>query len=246
MSVAQRQQRSLSLRQWEAAATRIGRTPIERLNWLLEFSTSTRKELAALAGSKLAQYTFELSAFAAPAERGLAIGSKPLPADRLADLAETVGEGVRFLCDAHPEEGGPEYCSALWYRGTAWHFDMSRFGLLERAIETRTFRTYYTGDLPAVFVMAVMDLLAAEGRRIAKCAWGPCGKLFVRRKRGAYCSRACSQKARTKRYRDAQGSKWKEKRHAYYARRVEKLKGRSVAQPQSCRPQSSLMTCIVK
>jgi hypothetical protein len=157
------------------------------------------------------------------------IGSKPLPADRLAALAETVGEALRFLCDAHPEEGGPEYRSAPWYRAPAWRFDTSRFGHLDRAIETRTFRTYYTGGLPSVFVMAVMDLLAAEGWRIAKCAWGSCGKLFVRRKRGAYCSRACSQKARTERYRDAQGAKWKEKRHAYYVRQVEKLRGRAVA-----------------
>ena len=209
---------------------RVGGTPMEQLNWLLSFSSSTRRELSALAGSKLAQCTSELTAFTARAGMPFVIGSEPLPADTLAALAETVGGCVRFLSDDGPkEERGPEHRSTPWYRGPAWHFDLSRFGHLVRAIETRTFRTYYTGGLPAVFVMAVMDLLAAEGRRIAKCALVPCGKLFVRRKRGAYCSPACSQKARTGRLRDAQGPEWREKRHAYYVRQVEKLRGKAVA-----------------
>jgi hypothetical protein len=78
--------------------------------------------------------------------------------------------------------------------------------------------------------MAAADLLSSEGRHITHCAGPKCGRLFVRRKRGAYCSRACSQKARTARYRAALGEQgWSEKRHAHYVGLVKKQKGEKVA-----------------
>jgi hypothetical protein len=97
-----------------------------------------------------------------------------------------------------------------------------------RALD-ENFAPSWGGNHLEVFRMAALDVLIAEGRRVAQCSWRPCRKLFVRRKRGAYCSRACSQKARTARYVKAQGRTWREKRHAYYVSQVEKLKGSAVA-----------------
>lgn len=62
------------------------------------------------------------------------------------------------------------------------------------------------GEPEELFPQFAADLVAAEGARIAHCERPGCNKLFVRRKRGAYCSRRCSQYVRTKRYRESHAS----------------------------------------
>jgi hypothetical protein len=193
----------------KAARTRIGSGPLERLCWLLRFATHTREELSALDVPALAELGAEVWSFAAQGKAGNMTrdARKPVSASELADLVETVSEALRKLCGPNPDVAG-------------WHFEPTKFGSLHHAIQARTFRGYYFGDFRPVFVMAVANLLTAEGSRIKNCA--QCSQLFVRRKRGAYCSTACSQKARTARYRNTQGPQWKEKRHAYYLAQMEK------------------------
>jgi hypothetical protein len=58
------------------------------------------------------------------------------------------------------------------------------------------------GKLEPCFWWSVYGLLDAEGRRLRRCARrAKCGRIFVKRKRGLYCSRRCSQTARTERWR---------------------------------------------
>jgi hypothetical protein len=82
------------------------------------------------------------------------------------------------------------------------------------------------GDSREVFRMVALDLIAAEGRRVARCSWKPCGTLFVRRKRGEYCSKRCSQRARTRRYYDTHPLEQRsEKRHGWYVQKVRRELG---------------------
>jgi hypothetical protein len=201
-----------------SAQTRTGRTPIERLRWLLGFATRTRQELCACDKSELANIAAEVWTFAERVGMNMnRDASKPVSADELAALAETIKDGLDRLCGAKPDVAG-------------WHFEPLKFGNLNYAIQAQTFRSYYFGDYRPVFLMGAAELLSQEGRRIRKCAWTDCSRLFVRRKRGAYCSAACSQKARTKRHQDTQGAEaLRKKRHDYYVRQVEKLRGKSVA-----------------
>jgi hypothetical protein len=192
-----------------SARGRIGRTPIERLIWLLQFAIHTREGLSAFDASALAELGAEVWSFAEHSQMYMSRdGSKSISADELLDLVEAMGEGIRRLCGPSPDAAG-------------WHFEPAKFGSLHRAVQAQTFRTYYFGDFRPVFLMGAAELLSREGRRIKTCAWPLCSRLFVRRKRGAYCSRACSQKARTKRHRDKRGSQWREQRHAYYVRQIE-------------------------
>jgi hypothetical protein len=50
----------------------------------------------------------------------------------------------------------------------------------------------YIGHPKGIFRLAVARLIETEQQRIKVCARPGCGKLFVRRKRGLYCSRQCS------------------------------------------------------
>jgi hypothetical protein len=216
--------------QLDAGRARIGNTPIERLRWLLRFSSRTRKELAAATQAALVALEAEVWAFA------LFVGARgemttrdpdspPLPSD-IADLAEEVARGMNVLCSPEP------------HLNTGWVVEPSKFGNWFRRI-TPDFRSWYGGNYRPVFLMAASDLLTAEGHRIASC--GHCSQLFVRRKRGAYCSTACSQKARTDRYRAALGEeRWREKRHGHYVRLIEQQKGKKVAAKVKMRPRKEL------
>src|SRR5215469_7451473 len=213
---------------WHQLATeRVGVTPLKRLQWLLKFSAATEKDFSALSKSKLAEREWELIVFAEERHQGFLIPR--FSAKELGVLAEAFGKALSFLREAGPYDvGGPgsrsDGSSAL-----GWHFDPSLFHRLDRVIEARTFRTHYEGDLSGVFLMAAIDLLEAEGRRITKCSWAPCGKLFIKRKRGLFCSPSCSRKGRTHRYIESHREQISESRHEAYVKSVEKLKGKAVA-----------------
>jgi hypothetical protein len=202
----------------KAARGRIGRTPLERLRWLLNFCAITRSELIVRDPSELVDLGAEVCSFAELAGMNMnRDASKAISVEDLADLTEAVRQGMALL-------HGPTLDPA------GWHFEPSRFGSLNVAIQARTFRRYYFGDWRPVFLMGVLDLLTHEGRRITNCARSECSRLFVRRKRGSYCSGACSQKERTATRRRKVGEKeWSEMRHEQYRRHVAKEKGKSVA-----------------
>ena len=134
------------------------------------------------------------------------VAEHKLTPKEMGDLAGQLNAAIRGLLDGQP-----------------WMLTVGKTGLVWRAV-TQSFTPSWGGDRREIFLMAALDLLVAEGSRISRCAWEPCGKLFVRRKRGAYCSRSCSQKARTAKYRDRIGEeKWREKRHEIYEQRMRKL-----------------------
>jgi hypothetical protein len=65
--------------------------------------------------------------------------------------------------------------------------------------------TSHEGDALARSLLGLSDLLqGGEEWRADRCAW--CGKPFLKKKRGEYCSLNCSQRMRTKRGRDP---RWK-------------------------------------
>jgi hypothetical protein len=65
--------------------------------------------------------------------------------------------------------------------------------------------SYYVNGLHQAFVLAAMDVLAAEGKRIARCERQSCAKLFVRRKRGKYCSATCRERVKLERFIEGKG-----------------------------------------
>jgi hypothetical protein len=64
-----------------------------------------------------------------------------------------------------------------------------------------TGRTHYEGGIP-VPKLILSALLDGANWRIGWCSWPDCGRIFVRKGRGEYCSKRCSQRMRTRRLRD--------------------------------------------
>jgi len=61
-------------------------------------------------------------------------------------------------------------------------------------------RVRFIAEPEALFSLAVVSLIEAEGQRMRLCARPNCGRLFVRRKRGLYCQRQCTQLEQFARY----------------------------------------------
>lgn len=105
---------------------------------------------------------------------------------------------------------------------------------------------YLSGPLASIFLNYCADLLAGE-QRIARCQGVdehrspsgpvqdvPCQTVIVRRKGGAFCRVHGGTKTRGRRYRKRLSLRLtpellRERRHRYYKRRVEKLKGGKAA-----------------
>jgi len=83
--------------------------------------------------------------------------------------------------------------------GHAWSISLHDLGIVITAAGTS-----FAGSQTDLGQLGIAQLLRTEEWRIGACAW--CGRGFLRKKQGAYCSPRCSQFVRTKRVRDP---RWK-------------------------------------
>jgi len=195
-----------------AANTRIGRTPIARLEWLLHFAEPER--LAELTRTQFGELEGEAYAFIGPlAPAGS--GSRPpaLDRDSVMRVALQVRQGIVGLST-----------------GRRWSFHVTALRRHVSPLPKGGFISSYSAEnwQPA-FLMRAADLMVEQGTRIRRCAWKDCGRLFLRRKGGLYCSKACSQKERTARMEQKLGQEgWSQRRHSYYERKMRQLYGQKV------------------
>jgi hypothetical protein len=198
-----------------AGRRRIGRTDLARLEWLLRFAEmAERSELLdeRRAGLEAEVYAFIWSA--GPA------GSGPRPeelsTDTILRLQLRLRQGLAHLA-----------------AGRSWAFRVTDLERYVGPIPKVGFRSGYLAQNPEpAFLMRAADLITEEGARIRRCGWKDCGRLFVRHKGGLYCSKPCSQKARTNRLKrelEKRGENWTERRHSYYVRKIERLHGKATA-----------------
>jgi hypothetical protein len=82
----------------------------------------------------------------------------------------------------------------------------------------------YDGNTHDTFLMTCLNLIAAKGELIARCARRGCGKLFFRQRHTRYCSRPCARKVENaqarKRRADLSVQERYEQRHAAYENSV--------------------------
>jgi len=79
----------------------------------------------------------------------------------------------------------------------------------------------YSAGWPDLFWLAVADLLTMYVRQIRRCT--ECQKLFVKVKRQEYCSAKCSQRRRTRNWREGHEDELTELRHQAYERNIHKF-----------------------
>jgi hypothetical protein len=101
----------------------------------------------------------------------------------------------------------------------------------------------YAGRPQDVFLLAVRDLLSrADARALRACAAPECGKLFLKRKRGIYCSPRCAQNVKLQRRHRLPLEERYRRRHAAYKRALAKQKGKEIARHVQARgPRRSVL-----
>jgi hypothetical protein len=193
----------------------IGKSDLRRLNWLVRFGERA-DSIGGLAPKKLDTFKAQIKAFAdlAGSISYVAAGEIIETADVL-ELAMITRDGLRAYTD-----------------GSSWdipQFDSAQLGLL---LVPRSDRGPWIGSWRAMFMIATADLLRAEGARLRLCPSQPgfwrCGRVFIKRKSGLYCSKECSQHERTNRSRGGDDSeeaserryKASERRHELYMQKV--------------------------
>ena len=108
----------------------------------------------------------------------------------------------------------------------SWHIPkLSPSVTLVRLKTGRVIRSYGSKAIRDRFFMAITDILQSKGEYIRKCP--VCGRLFEVIKRKAYCSSRCSQKLRTRRYRETHKERLRKKRREKYVGKM-KSKWRGV------------------
>ena len=192
----------------------VGSRPVDRLKWLLDFAQQSETETKI--GATFEAVYAEVSEFTALSLPGAAIVFPPDAAGVMAlrrathtTIAQWVKEGeVSLVSGEH---------------GQLVH-------VLSKARGPRGPVSYYHGAARAALLEACARLLEAEGGRVARCARSGCGRLFVKVKRGAYCSKRCSQSMRTSRFRSSHSKEeLSEARHRAYKAKVRKQRGPAMA-----------------
>ena len=89
---------------------------------------------------------------------------------------------------------------------------------------------------PDTVWLTILSLMDAFGSKIRRCPMCPAHALFVKTKRQAYCSRQCSQRARSARWYQAHRALALQRRRAVYERHVlQGRKGRVARRPRKTR-----------
>jgi hypothetical protein len=161
------------------ALAKVGSSDVARLAWLLDLLNRPSETLATWSDKEFENLESEVALFCEPL--GSIAGGKSgrLTVDSLVELSSAVLVLVEALLD---DSSG------------------------ELQIPTVTLSMIpnsgcrYMGTPDALFRLTAAKLIEAEGHRIRRCARQGCGRLFVHRKRGLYCSRRCSQLVQFARY----------------------------------------------
>lgn len=207
------------LDRYDAARERVGDHPPQQLDWLVLQLQRDPLELSEALQALDSDLRFELAWFG-HAPDPWTTGSAEEILKALAILRETL-RNLR-----------PQWSTAIAFPTEG---QITRhFTIVPRARRIRwagTIESYFSSDhFPTALLLAAADVIQEEGLRVRQCARAECGRLFVKRKRGIYCSNECSQKVRDERFRkNHSAAELKERRHRHYVATVKRRRGPVVA-----------------
>jgi hypothetical protein len=204
---------------YNAARERVGDHPPQQLVWLVSQLQRDPRDLNTALQEIDSDLRFELAWF----------GHSPDPwttgsAEEILDALAILRETLRNL--------RPDWSTRIAFPTEGQitrHFD-----IVPKARRVRwagTIESYFSSDhFPTAILLAAADVIQEEGLRVRQCARPECGRLFVKRKRGIYCSNECSQRIRDERFRRSHSAaELKERRHRHYVAAVKRHKGPVVA-----------------
>lgn len=197
----------------EAARRLVGRTPADRLRWLVRFATGSVEPNAPRQRRTAMQvYAFTLAGTGS-LRRSAATA---LTVREVAGLSSALRGALEALAAGRAWEMPP--AAALTRRLVP---SVTAPG--KRAARRVSPLSAYDGPLPTMALAVAADLLCAEGWRLGRCGHTACEHpLFIRRRPDQdYCSARCQLLEQTRRHRARQSPEAaSEERHARYVRKV--------------------------
>jgi hypothetical protein len=168
-----------------------------RLEWLVEFSRSG----SAASGTEAAIRAFLGSSGVQTRGEGLA---RSLTDAEISAAADTLRQGLSKLVD-----------------GFAWPINDD--SVLTPGARGRPPYRLWRGPWQGCFLQCVAETIGQTGERLRRCARADCRQIFVRRKRGKYCSETCLQAERKRRFlSNHTKAQLKAIRRSYYEKLLEK------------------------
>ena len=193
------------------AAEHVGKTWIEELQWLVDFAQRSPEQLIHQLTEfesplvyEVAWFSREVSIVDRESDRTWIVSAAKSLTLKLRSLLETgqaifdVAE-VTFVLNRRSDDG--------WKRSG-------------RAARLESF--HRAKDPVTRLLLGAHRILELEGVRLRECAAPSCRRIFVRQKRGIFCSKRCSQREQTRRFRERHPKKASIRQRKYYERRAKK------------------------
>lgn len=195
-----------SAREWASLAgllKRFGRDDDARIRALIAFTERDLRGRDSCRSAVMEAMAFSFSMRVAGVRRRAALSMGRLDDVSAADIRRAESSATRVqreIVTALRTYVAQGRCQ-LSYRGVG----------AERLPDGRT-HAVVGGDVWSRFRGAIVELLAQQGAKLRVCADPTCGRLFARTGRGVYCGPRCSQRERSRRFREVRPERMAELR----------------------------------
>lgn len=205
------------------AAARVGKTWIEELQWLVDFAQRPLEQLTDELSDPESLLVYEVGWFS----RVVSVPFTQMDRTWIVDAAGSLERELRSLLErGHAIFQAVEVTFVLNRRtDESW----------KRAGRASRLEAFHRAKNPVTrFLLGAYRLLELEGVRLRECAAPDCRRIFVRQKRAIFCSKKCSQRQQTKRFRERHPEHAKVRQRQYYERKS-KRKRSAVVVPRNPR-----------
>jgi hypothetical protein len=178
------------------SAKRVGEKSLRRLQWLIELVQRPREQLARDLTPEFSRERFDIAYFAGARDPRAFSPGVVLPAIEILEAS----------------------CREMTSATTAvWRLKLPPIGDLTIYRDDGSTHPLFDSTDPAIALLLGADeTIGAERHRIRECASPDCRRLFVKRKRGVFCSRRCTQRENMRRWREDLGKAEVNKRQRDY------------------------------
>jgi hypothetical protein len=193
------------------AAGHVGETWIEELQWLVDFAQRPTEQLI----DQLTEFESPLVYEVAWFSREVNIVDRESDRTWIVNAAESLKQKLRSLLESGQALFEVSEVTFVLNRRTddGW----KRSG---RAARLESF--HRAKNLVTRFLLGAHRILELEGVRLRECAALGCRRIFVRKKRGIFCSKTCSQREQTRRFRERHPKKASIRQRKYYENKTKK------------------------
>jgi hypothetical protein len=190
------------------AAEHVGKTWIEELQWLVDFAQRSPKQLI----HQLAEFESPLVYEVAWFSREVSIVDRESDRTWIINAAESLKLKIRSLLETG--QAIFEVAEVTFVLNRRSDDGWKRSGRAARL------ESFHRAKNPVTrLLLGAHRILELEGVRLRECAAPSCRRIFVRQKRGIFCSKTCSQREQTKRFRERHPDHAKVRQREYYERK---------------------------